>query len=294
MNISPAFRQYISTVLERNKVSASKIINIQNLSGGSVNQVYKLQLQHKSLVLKVNSHRDFPNMFELEKQGLDCLNGKSDLIIPQVIDRGHFEENSFLILEYFSKGILGKKFWEEFGRNLARLHSSTEKLFGLNYDNYIGSLIQKNTKKSDWISFFIENRLAFQAQIAFEHKRIDSTTLKMLAMLYKRLHNFLPEEKPSLLHGDLWSGNFLVSKNGHAVLYDPAIYYGHREMDISMSLLFGGFHSTFYKAYHEYLPLESNWEERVDICNLYPLLVHVNLFGSSYTSRFKSVLKQFV
>ena len=179
MNISPAFRQYISTVLERNKVSASKIINIQNLSGGSVNQVYKLQLQHKSLVLKVNSHRDFPNMFELEKQGLDCLNGKSDLIIPQVIDRGHFEENSFLILEYFSKGILGKKFWEEFGRNLARLHSSTEKLFGLNYDNYIGSLIQKNTKKSDWISFFIENRLAFQAQIAFEHKRIDSTTLKI-------------------------------------------------------------------------------------------------------------------
>ena len=116
---------------------------------------------------------------------------------------------------------------------------------------------------------------------------------RKFSALFERLPDIFPAEKPALLHGDLWSGNYITGKNGEAWLIDPAVYYGNREADIAMTRLFGGFNATFYSAYNDEYPLESGWEERLDYFNLYPLLVHINLFGSSYLNQIQNILSKF-
>ena len=122
---------------------------------------------------------------------------------------------------------------------------------------------------------------------------LPSDIKKMFSKLYYRLEDIVPSESPALLHGDLWSGNYMTSARGEPTLIDPAVYYGHREMDIGMTKLFGGFAEPFYSAYNSVFPMESGWEARVDLCNLYPLMVHVNLFGGSYLSQVNSILNKF-
>ena len=162
--------------------------------------------------------------------------------------------------------------------------------FGLDHDNYIGSLAQSNKKHADWISFFMEERIRPQLKLAMDKKLIDEGTVKQFDKLFDHFDRLIPKEKPALLHGDLWNGNFLVSDSSRAALIDPAVYFGHREMDLAMTTLFGGFDSEFYRAYDEVFPLEKGFEKRVDIHNLYPLLVHVNLFGGGYVRQVKAVL----
>jgi fructosamine-3-kinase len=132
-----------------------------------------------------------------------------------------------------------------------------------------------------------------QQRQAYDKGRLDKTLSDQLEKLYPKLESFFPTEEPSLLHGDLWSGNYLVN-DGKPCFMDPAVYYGHREVDIAMSLLFGGFGKEMYEVYNDYFPLEKGWEKRVDVANLYPLMVHVNLFGASYSQRVKSILKHLV
>jgi fructosamine-3-kinase len=143
-------------------------------------------------------------------------------------------------------------------------------------------LLQSNEYTANWIDFFIEKRLKAQAGLAFYNGEIPRSLYDKFNDLYNKLPELLPSEKPALLHGDLWSGNVIVGSNGHVSLIDPAVYYGNREAEIAFTKLFGGFSSAFYDAYNEAFPLEKGFEERIDIYNLYPLLVHVNLFGSGY------------
>jgi len=255
------------------------------LTGGCINNAVKLNTDKGIFFVKWNTNAK-ANMFQSESRGLKVLKDTNTICIPNVLC---FDED-FLILEFIPPSNPDNAFWENFGRKLALMHQKTHPKFGLNFDNYIGSLAQTNTKMDDWVSFFIQKRLQTQLSIGDFTANIKSDFEK----LFQKIPNIFPVEKAALLHGDLWSGNFLVKGGDTPVLIDPAIYYGNREMDIAMSKLFGGFNSDFYFAYNESYPLENGWEERIQICNLYPLLVHVNLFGGAYINQVKNILSYYV
>jgi len=173
------------------------------------------------------------------------------------------------------------------------LHRHTGKQFGLKHDNYIGSLKQYNDQHDRWVDFFREQRLLVQMEMAAGSGLLPGHVKAAFEQLFKRLDDIFPEEPPSLIHGDLWSGNYMVDEKGDACIIDPAVYYGFREMDIGMSRLFGVFGSEFYDAYNETWPMEPGWRERIEICNLYPLMVHVNLFGAGYMGSVESILSRY-
>ena len=161
----------------------------------------------------------------------------------------------------------------------------------MDHDNYIGSLKQSNTYYDDGVEFFINTRLV--PQLEKLNNLNNSSFFKKFDVLFNLLNEIIPVYQPSLLHGDLWSGNFLIDHNGHACIIDPAVYYGNREVDIAMTKLFGGFSEEFYSNYNNYFPMLNDWQERMPIWNLYPLLVHANLFGSSYLNQINSILNKY-
>lgn len=255
------------------------------ISGGCINNAIKLETNKGGFFAKYNTNTK-SDMFQIEHDGLTILKDTNAVCVPDIIAF----ENNFLILEFIPPSSPNACFWESFGRNLAKLHQQTGEKFGLDFDNYIGSLSQSNTQHTNWVDFFIQCRLRTQLDIGNYLPSIRQDFEK----LFTKLPNIFPAEPPSLLHGDLWSGNFLVKNKETPILIDPAIYFGNREMDIAMCKLFGGFHPTFYASYNEALPLENSWEERINLCNLYPLLVHVNLFGGGYLNQVKNILSYYV
>jgi len=188
---------------------------------------------------------------------------------------------------------MSNEFWEKFAKQIANLHRHTSNIFGLDHNNYIGSLNQSNKNHNNWIDFFREERLIFQIKMARDNGKIGNDIINMFDGFFLKLDEIFPVEPPALIHGDLWSGNYMVNKNGEPVIIDPAVYYGNREMDLGMTQLFGGFSAEFYKFYNDFFPLENGWKDRLDYCNLYPLMVHVNLFGGGYIQSVKSILKRF-
>ncbi|HKB43117.1 MAG TPA: fructosamine kinase family protein, partial [Chitinophagaceae bacterium] len=166
-------------------------------------------------------------------------------------------------------------------------------LFGFAEDNYMGALPQMNTQKENWIDFFIHCRLQPQIKLAVEKKLIRAKHIATFENLYSKLLFIFNDENSSLLHGDLWAGNFMCNENSQTVLIDPAVYFGHRSMDLAMTTLFGGFDKLFYESYNYYFPFPHNYDEQWEICNLYPLLIHLNLFGSSYLGQIESILRKF-
>ena len=207
---------------------------------------------------------------------------------------GEIDGKKFLLIEYIESRSRREDFWELFGAALAEMHKrNSADEFGLDHDNYIGRLPQSNKMCPDWIDFFINERLEPQLSLALDFKRIDKSYAIKFRNLYNKLPSLLPAESPSLLHGDLWSGNYMVGNLGEPVIIDPAVYYGHREIEISFTRMFGGFGDEFYKTYHETYPLLPDFDERIDIYNLYPYLVHVNLFGTSYLGGVDRVIKKY-
>ena len=269
------------------------IDSFSSVGGGSINQTYKVSTNEGDFFVKKNSASQYPQMFEKEAQGLKILRKAKEIDIPKIIDTGESENDSFLILKFIRSGGETSSFWDDFGQQLTNLHKHTDKQFGLDHDNYIGSLHQYNNKHDNWSDFFREERLERQVRLARNFGSIDKGTVSAFDRFYLRLENIFPEEPPALLHGDLWGGNFMVNSSGEPVIIDPAVYYGHREMDLGMSQLFGGFDAQFYSSYYKHYPLENGWEERLNYCNLYPLMVHVNLFGGSYLQSVKSIIKIF-
>lgn len=267
----------------------------QSVSGGSINRAAKVTLADgRSCFLKWNTSAD-PAMFEVEEKGLDLLrSADTSLRVPDVFATGETENGTgFLLQEFISEGRADPKSAEEFGQSLANLHQHHEEQYGLDHDNYIGRLPQSNTWHENWIDFFIEERMQPQLQMATDAGKLGSSTVAHFESMYEQLPDIFPDDPPSLLHGDLWGGNYFFDENGRATIYDPAVYYGHREIELAFTHLFGGFSSSFYSAYEETYPVASGFTERKDIYNLYPLLVHTNLFGGSYARRVEGIIKQF-
>ena len=235
--------------------------------------------------------------FLAEAAGLRALQeAESPLVIPAVLQAQDEagERPRFLLTEWIETGTKGARFWEAFGHGLAALHRHTASRYGFGQHNFIGRLPQHNTWADTWPAFFRFNRLQAQMALADKLQHWPSGWTRALVNLCDLLDELLPEQPPaSILHGDLWSGNFLVTTTGQAALIDPATYYGHREADLAMTELFGGFPDRFYQAYREAWPLEPGYDIRREIYNLYHLINHLNHFGSSYAAAVESVLKKF-
>ncbi len=272
-----------------------KISSVSRVSGGSINEAAKLDIEEVGpAFLKWNRTAD-PDMFEKEVSGLNLLrDAETGLRVPEVLLQGTVNGSTgYLLLEYIEDGRPGNRSAQDFGEQLASLHDHRGESFGLDEDNYIGRLPQSNNRHSDWINFFIDERMEPQLQMAMKSGKFGSAITGAFNNMYRKLDEIFPKDRPSLLHGDLWGGNFFYDTEGTAVIYDPAVYYGHREIELAFTHLFGGFSSAFYEAYNKALPLEPGFKQRKDIYNLYPLLVHTNLFGGSYARQVEGIVTQF-
>jgi protein-ribulosamine 3-kinase len=265
----------------------------ERVQGGDINDAYCLFTPTGKYFLKVNDKNKYPAMFEKEANGLAILRRHCSLIIPQSIKAGECDQQQYLLMEWLERGVPQKNMWENFGAGLAILHKQSEGYFGLNEDNYIGSLKQINTPANEWNIFYAECRIMPLVKLLFDSGSFSSKDMIRVNSFCNNLRNIFPPEAPSLLHGDLWAGNFFISSSGDAVIFDPAVYYGHREMDIGMTKLFGGFDTRFYHAYNDSHPLGNGWPDRVPITQLYPLLVHAVLFGGHYVMSAKDIIEGF-
>ncbi len=273
--------QHLSHLLLEQFNRTVTIQSQQPVSGGDINQTFRLITNAGSFFLKVN-HSSMNDMFQKEFEGLYLLHQTNTIKIPQPFIHGSFEDQIFLVTEFIQKGNPPNNFWQTFAHQLATLHQCSNNVFGLSTNNYIGSLHQQNNFCKTWSEFYATQRISPLAKLAFDQHKFSKEDIQLTEKLCKRFNDLLPEEKPSLLHGDLWSGNFMCDDKGEPVIYDPAVYYGNREMDVAMSLLFGGFDKSFYDEYNQVFPIQPGWKERMRLCQLYPLLVHLILFGGHY------------
>jgi protein-ribulosamine 3-kinase len=278
-------------IFSRTQNVSLKIFSASSLSGGCINHVHRLKTSQGDFCIKYNLRDRFPGMFIAEADGLDLLKSAGEITVPGVVGTGEAGSYSYILLEYIDSGKRNPQFMQDFGQSLARLHKHTAGYFGHIIDNYMGSLPQSNFKHLTWNSFFVGERLKKQVDLAAGY--FSNSDLSAFDRVYSRLDELIPAEPPALVHGDLWGGNYMVGENGRACLIDPAVYYGHREVDIAMTTLFGGFDDTFYSAYHEEYPLEKGWRQRLDIFKLYPLLIHLNLFGSGYLGSIAGIIRRF-
>jgi fructosamine-3-kinase len=294
MALSGSLVERLAQELSEHLSRSADIENERAVGGGSINDAYRLETNEGPFFVKVNRADAIPSFFEAEADGLARLRRANTVRVPQVIAFGEDHDDAYLLMEHIERGTRGEGFWEDFGRSLARLHGNTQDQFGLERPNYIGTLKQVNLPEADWAAFFQHRRLEPLVKMARDKHKLNDAIVLRFERLYNHLGDLFPREAPALLHGDLWKENFLVGSSGEPVLIDPAVYYGHREMDIAMTRLFGGFDEGFYTGYNAEQPLEQGWEDRVDLCNLYPLLVHVNLFGGGYVAQLDAALKRYV
>jgi len=293
--MSLGFSSMLTEVLARSAgVEITGPLRIQAIGGGSINTTCHITTsRNQHWFCKINDADRFPDLFVLERQGLALLEATSTVRVPRVIACENIDRDQVLVLEWITEGPRTTNFWQNFGRQMAQLHQHTRKTLGLEQDNYMGALHQSNTPSTDWVDFFIHQRLEPQITLASGKGLLDTSAIRQFQRLYTSLGNIFSPEPPALLHGDLWSGNFLCDDSSLPVLIDPAVYYGHRSMDLAMTTLFGGFERPFYEAYAYHYPFPSNYQEQWDICNLYPLLIHLNLFGSGYLGNILHTIQRF-
>jgi protein-ribulosamine 3-kinase len=269
------------------------ITSISPVSGGDINQAARIETDRAAYFVKWNLH-PLPRMFEVEARGLQLLADSHSVRIPQVMIV--IDEPPALVLEWIDQSHNKSEAAEELGRLLAQQHRSSGKSFGLDHDNYIGANPQFNQPTESWIDFFREHRLGTQGQLARECGHLNLDRARQLDQLMDHLDRWIDPKivVPSLLHGDLWGGNYLIDAQGHPVLIDPAAYYGDREAEIAFTELFGGFGSRFYAAYNEAWPLDRGYADRRDVYNLYHLLNHLNLFGEGYGGSVDAILLRYI
>jgi protein-ribulosamine 3-kinase len=291
--IPSAIQSIIQQKLSDHFGASSHQVQFQRIGGGSINDTWRIIRGTENYFCKINSAHKFPQLFEKEVEGLRLIGITHSIRVPGVID--HFESNGqqILLLEWITEGKRSSSFWKDFGQQLSALHGVQGTAFGLERDNYMGSVEQVNTYTPVWIDFFREQRLRTLVERCARLNLLSSSHVKKFEKLYQVLGSIFNEsDGPVLVHGDLWSGNFMCDAES-PVLIDPAVYYGHPSVDLGMTTLFGGFSAEFYEVYNYHRPFPSNYKEQWMICNLYPLLIHLLLFGQSYLSQIDQTLEKF-
>ena len=265
------------------------------VTGGDINDAYRVECSLGVLFVKTNAHAP-ATLFPAEARGLEWLRGASALRVPEVrLISEPDEPLRYLVLEYIVKGRPARDFDERLGRGLSALHRSGPPVFGLDHDNFIGSLPQSNGATDSWAEFYRRRRLEPQLERAIASGCASYAMRRGFERLFTILPKLVgPEEPPSRLHGDLWGGNLHIDAEGAPCLIDPAVYAGHREVDLAMMRLFGGFSERVFSAYDEAYPLSAGAAERCALYQLYPLMVHVNLFGGSYVGSVERALARYV
>ena len=277
-----------------------KIEKTSRISSGDINEAYGLVLTGGKCIFMKSNTKENLSFFTAEAVGLTAIAGTKTICTPQILGVGTDGESggySFLLLEFVSGKNRNRNYWEEFAGQLSDMHrASTAGLilngkYGFGSDNYIGRRRQVNTGSDSWISFFRDRRLEPQFQDADRY--FDREDRKRIVRFLDHIDEILVEPAyPSLLHGDLWSGNVITGNDGWAWLIDPAVYVGHAEADIAMTELFGGFPPVFYDAYKEAVPMQPGYERRRDVYNLYHLLNHLNMFGRMYLPEVRRIVGQ--
>ena len=289
-----------------NELGRGPPLDLRPVSGGCIADARIAIFGDGSRVF-VKSAPDSERMFRLEAEDLRTLAATETIRVPEMLAIG----GDALVLEFIESGRGKPGFFESFGRRFARLHQHHGPAFGFPHDNFIGTTPQHNEplggcwedvakrqkereNGASWAEFFLERRLRFQARLASERRR-GHELLSLLDRAEGRILELLggAPEPPSLLHGDLWGGNFMVDEKGEPCLIDPAAYFGHREADLAMTRLFGGFDARFYNAYQEAAPLAPGHEDRLPLYQLYHLLNHLNLFGQSYYGQCLRILQRY-
>ncbi|MDE5416670.1 fructosamine kinase family protein [Labilibaculum sp. DW002] len=260
-----------------------KITGFKSISGGSIATSNQIRFEDgKYAFLKTNPYDD--TMFFKEANGLKEIHKTECIRAPKVL----LVDSDLLLLEFIEEGRKDKDFFSRFGFQMANLHRKTSSKFGFKENNFIGATPQTNiaikTEATNWCDFYYNKRLLYQYELAESNGLVGNELKNGFLILESRIEEILEgsEEKPSLLHGDLWSGNFLCDQQSNPCIMDPAVYYGHREADLAMTKLFGGFPDEFYRAYQKENPLPQGFDYRENIYLLYHVLNHLNLFGNSY------------
>jgi len=282
MPLKTELLQQLKTFLANHNRNFTGIKNIKPVSGGDISEAWCVDTGIEKYMLKVNSRIAYPQMFAREAAGLEAIRQTDTIAVPAVIYYSDTSEDSFLLMEWIETRRTTDKGSVQLGQQLAQMHKHSAPYFGFEVDNYMGSLQQSNRKHENWKSFFAEERLMPLVKMAFDKHLLSECDIRDFNLLCNKLGELFDEEESSLIHGDLWGGNYLISADEKPYLIDPAVSYGHREFDLAMTTLFGGFSRSFYEAYYTEFPLSPNWQQRIDLWNLYPLLVHLILFGAGY------------
>ena len=271
-----------------------KVVSSSSVGGGCIADSRKI-ITESGREFFLKSGNEKKRMFRCEANGLKELAKVQCVRIPQVVA----VDDDFLLLEYIPQGSRSDRFFEEFGQNLAQLHRFQSARFGFYEDNYIGATPQLNIpdreEEKDWTAFYFNKRLLYQYKLAEKNGYVTPRLKSSFSKLESKISSILTgsEEPPCLLHGDLWGGNYLCDKAGKAVLIDPAVYYGHREADLAMTKLFGGFTQDFYNSYNQEYPLPEGRQYRENIYKLYHVLNHLNLFGTGYLFEAEQILESY-
>ena len=262
----------------------------RSVSGGCINQGYSLSDGVRTYFIKLNQASQV-QMFEAEALGLQQMYDTATIRVPKPICFGTVENSCYIVLEWLSMGRGNSKSSEEMGRNLAAMHKKfLVKQFGWDVNNTIGATPQINTWTEDWVDFFTQHRLEYQFQLAKRRGGSFPQADELLSAIPELLAAH--EVEPSLVHGDLWGGNAGFLESGEPVIFDPATYYGDREVDIAMTEVFGGFPKAFYQGYNEVFPLDDGYEQRKNLYNIYHILNHFNLFGGGYASQANQMISR--
>ncbi len=284
--------EFLSAVTKEVCGSWEKLTSYQLVGGGCINSCYMLETSAGTYFLKCND-QSYEDMFLQEARGLRSLGDPGHIRVPRPLSYGVIGKKSYLLMEYIKPGPPSGVYWEKLAVGLAAIHRISNENFGWQEANYIGRLLQANNWSKDWEDFFINQRLEPQVKMAVDRGLMPENTRRKFSALYTSLEQFMVKEPPALVHGDLWSGNIMCDHSGLPCLVDPAIYFAHREIELAFTTLFGGFDTKFYQAYQETFPMAEGYMERFHIYNLYPLLVHLNLFGSAYLSGIRDTLNRF-
>lgn len=260
------------------------------IGGGCINQAYRLTGTSGDYFVKLNDASRHA-MLAAEFAGLQALQQAGAVRVPTPIGHGVIGPQSYLILEYIALGCGNAQSFVRFGHQLADLHRQTQSRFGWEIDNTIGATPQHNSWAVNWVDFWVHQRLHPQLERAAQ-QGYRGDWLRQGEQLLVNMGVFFAHYQPvaSLLHGDLWAGNYGVDQQGQPVIFDPAVYYGDRETDIAMTELFGGFEKQFYRAYQEVYPLDVGYSVRKTLYNLYHLLNHLNLFGGGYQAQVSAAI----